>query len=87
MNNADTGNIGGEITVYTAPTCPYCHKLKNFLESNKIQFKEIDVSKSHEAVEQLVEKSGQIGVPVTEIGGEIIIGFDVQKLKEKLEIK
>ncbi|MDI6888375.1 MAG: glutaredoxin domain-containing protein [Methanocellales archaeon] len=76
-----------DITIYTTPTCPFCHRLKDFLTTNKIQFKEVDVSKSQEAAEQLIEKSGQIGVPVIEIDGETIVDFDVQKLKEKLKIK
>jgi glutaredoxin-like YruB-family protein len=76
------------IKIYTTPTCPYCHKLKDFLKENEIEFTEIDVSKDHEAATKIIEKSGQMGVPLTEFeDGEIILGFDESKLKEKLNIK
>jgi len=76
-----------DITIYTTPACPFCHQLKDFLKANKIEFKEIDVSKNQKTTQEMVEKSKQMAVPVTEINGEIIVGFDVQKLKEKLKIK
>jgi len=74
-----------EVTIYTTLTCPYCRRVKDFLKANKINFEEIDVTKSREAIDRLIEKSGQIGVPVIEIDGEIIVGADIQKLKEKLK--
>jgi len=76
-----------KITIYTTPTCPYCHQLKDFLKENKIRFKEIDVSLDQKAAKEVIEKSGQMAVPVIEIDGKIIVGFDVKKIREKLKIK
>jgi alkyl hydroperoxide reductase subunit F len=76
-----------EIKVYSTQTCPYCHQLKAFLDQNKVEYKDIDVGIDQKAAQEMVEKSGQMGVPVTEIDGEMILGFDVQALKEKLNLK
>lgn len=74
------------IKVYSTQTCPYCHQLKDFLKENNIEFEDIDVGKDQEAGKKMVEKTGQMGVPVTEIDGEFIVGFDVEKIKQKLNI-
>ena len=76
-----------QVKVYSTPACTWCHILKHFLEENKIKFKEIDVSKDREAALEMIEKSGQRGVPVIEIDGEMIIGFDKEKISKKLGIK
>jgi len=73
--------------LYTAPGCPFCVIVKNFLVSNKISVKEIDVSKNAKLREQMIKKSGQENVPVTEIGNEVIVGFNLKKLKEALKIE
>ena len=75
------------ITVYSTPSCPWCHKTKDFLKANNVEFKDVDVSKDHEAAEQMIEKTGQMGVPVTDIDGKIIIGFDQAAIKEALHLK
>tara|TARA_Y100000310_G_scaffold339280_1_gene431499 strand:- start:7351 stop:7584 length:234 start_codon:yes stop_codon:yes gene_type:complete len=64
------------ITVWSTPTCPFCHKLKDFLKEKKVKFKDINVAEDRKALDEMVEKSGQMGVPVTEIDGKIIVGFD-----------
>ena len=74
------------INVYSTPTCPYCHKVKEFLTQHKIQFQDIDVSTDRNAAMDMIKKSGQMGVPVTDIDGKIIIGFNVEALKEELKI-
>lgn len=71
------------VTVYTTPTCPWCKKVKEFLNENKVKFTEVDVSNEANA-KAMVEKSGQMGVPVVDIDGKIIVGFDEDKLKESL---
>jgi glutaredoxin 3 len=73
-----------EIVVYSTPVCPYCQMLKNFLEEKGIEFKEIDVSRDHEAAHEMVEKSGQMGVPQIEINGKIIVGFDREAIEREL---
>ncbi|NMB34412.1 MAG: glutaredoxin family protein [Clostridium sp.] len=69
-----------EIKVYSTPTCPYCTMVKQYLDSKKVEYKEYDVSKDREAAAEMVEKSGQRGVPVVEIGEDIVIGFDKKKI-------
>ncbi|MBT3230360.1 NrdH-redoxin [Candidatus Uhrbacteria bacterium] len=75
-----------KITVYSTPTCPYCKLVKEFLNKHNVEFEEIDVSASHEQAQEMIHKSGQMGVPVTAIGEDIVIGFDKPKLKELLNI-
>lgn len=76
-----------EIKVYSTPTCPWCHKLKEFLKEHKIKFKDVDVSQNQDAANYMVEKTGQYGVPVTEIDGKFVIGFNEPEIKKLLKIK
>ena len=76
-----------KVKVYSTPTCPYCHAAKEFLKENKIRFEEIDVSKNSDAAKEMIEKSGQMGVPVIDIDGQIIIGFDRQAVKKALKLQ
>jgi glutaredoxin-like YruB-family protein len=75
------------VKLYTTPTCVYCFSLKQFLKEHKVAFEEIDVSKDEKAAKDMIEKSGQMGVPVIEIDGEIVVGFDKEKISELLKIK
>jgi len=75
------------IKVYSTPTCPYCVTLKNFLKEKGFKFEDIDVSVNHEAAKEMIDKSGQMGVPVVDIDGEIIVGFDKEKIEQLLNIK
>jgi len=72
------------VKVYSTPTCPWCIRVKGFLKDNNITFQDVDVSSNQQAAEEMVQKSGQMGVPVLDIGGEIIIGFDKEKIKTAL---
>ncbi len=76
-----------KVKVYSTPTCPFCKKVKGFLKENNIEFEDVNVQENHEAVHEIVEKSGQMGVPVTDIDGTIIIGYDMPKLKAALIIE
>jgi len=76
-----------KVIVYSTPSCPYCHAAKEFLKENKITYKDIDVSKDQEAAQKMIEKSGQMGVPVLDIGGTIIVGFDKDAIRKALKIK
>jgi len=76
-----------KIKIYTTPSCPYCFALKEFLKSHKIEFEDVDVSKDEKAAKEMIEKSGQMGVPVVEIDGEIVVGFDKEKICQLLNIK
>lgn len=75
------------VKVYSTPVCPYCVTLKNFLKEHNIQFEDIDVSQSELAQKEMIEKSGQMGVPVVDIDGQIIVGFDQDRIKQLLKIK
>jgi len=75
-----------KVIVYGAPWCPWCMKTKEFLEKHNIEFEWRDVQNPDFAKEAF-SKSGQEGIPVTDIDGEIIIGFDVEKIKSLLGIK
>lgn len=74
------------IKVYSTPTCPWCIRTKQFLNENNIAFENIDLSANQAAAEEMVQKSGQMGVPVLDIEGEIIVGFDKEKIKKALGI-
>jgi glutaredoxin-like YruB-family protein len=76
-----------KIRVFSTPTCPYCFTLKEFLKQNNFEFEDIDVSKDENALKEMVEKSGQMGVPVVEIDGEIVVGFDKEKICQLLNLK
>ena len=75
-----------KVMVYSTPTCPYCLKVKQFLKDSGVKFEEIDVSADQAKVQEMVEKSGQMGVPVLDIGGDIIVGFDKDKILQALAL-
>ncbi|MBW2980414.1 glutaredoxin family protein [Candidatus Woesearchaeota archaeon] len=75
------------VKVYSTPTCPWCHKAKDFLKENKIEFEDINVAENKEAADEMIKKSGQMGVPVIEIDGEMIVGFDQEKIKKLLKLE
>lgn len=72
------------VKVYSTPTCMYCNLLKDHLNDKGVEFEAIDVAEDVEARNYIVEKSGQMGVPVTEIDDEVIVGFDQATIDEKL---
>ena len=75
-----------KVKVYSTPTCPYCIRIKQFLKENAVIFEDIDVSMNQEAAQEMIKKTGQMGVPVIDINGDIIVGFDKEKIKRALEI-
>jgi glutaredoxin-like YruB-family protein len=75
-----------KVKVYSTPTCPWCKKVKGFLKEKGIEFEDIDVSSNQEASKEMIEKSGQMGVPVLDIDGTIIVGYDLDKMKEALKL-
>jgi glutaredoxin-like YruB-family protein len=74
------------VKIYSTPTCPYCIRAKQFLKDNNIPFEDTDVSSNQEAAEEMIQKSGQMGVPVLDIEGEIIVGFDKERIKQALRL-
>lgn len=75
------------VEVYSTPTCMYCNLLKDFLKENDVEFTEINVAEDAEKRTYIVEKSGQMGVPVTLIGEEVIVGFNKDKISELLKLE
>lgn len=73
------------ITLYSTPHCPYCQQLKSFFGGQGIRYEEVDVAASDEAREALKAKSGALAVPVVDIDGVIIVGFDVPKIEAALD--
>lgn len=74
------------ITIFTTPSCVYCKTAKEFFKKNNVQYEEKDVATDAVSRDKMIKKSGQFGVPVFEVDGKIIIGFDQQRLKESLGI-
>jgi len=74
------------VKVYSTPTCVYCKTLKGYLTKNNIIFEDIDVSKDEKQLQEMIKNSGQMGVPVMDIDGEIITGFDKVKIDQLLKI-
>ena len=72
------------VTVYSTPTCPYCTISKNFFDSMGVKYKDIDVSADQVAAMEMVKKSGQMGVPVIEIDGKMIVGYQPAVFKQLL---
>ncbi len=73
-----------KVKLYGLPTCPICRRIKKYLEDEGIDYEYLDVSANHDIAKEMIVKSGQKTVPVVEIGGEIIIGFDKTKIEELL---
>ncbi|PIR72434.1 MAG: NrdH-redoxin [Candidatus Nealsonbacteria bacterium CG10_big_fil_rev_8_21_14_0_10_36_24] len=76
-----------KVRIFSTPSCPYCLTLKEYLKEHDINFEDLDVSQDKNALDEMVEKSGQLGVPVVDIDGEIIVGFDKEKINQLLNIK
>ncbi len=75
------------VLVFTTPTCSWCTRVKAYLRENRVQFREIDVSRDQKAAANLVRKTGQMGVPVVEIDGRPIVGFDKPRIDALLGLR
>ncbi|MCL4392028.1 NrdH-redoxin [Patescibacteria group bacterium] len=75
------------VTIYTTPTCVFCRMAKAFFRSHNVEYVEKDVAKDLQARQDMVTKSGQLGVPVIDVGGQIVVGFDQATLAKLLNIK
>lgn len=75
------------VTVYSTPTCSWCNTLKSWLRKNSINYRDVDISRDQKVADALVRRSGQQGVPQTDINGQIVVGFNQPLLKELLEIQ
>ena len=73
-----------KVKVYSTQTCPWCHRAKDYFKEKGVEFEDIDVSSDQEAADEMIEKSGQMGVPVIEINDQIIVGFDQAAIEKAL---
>ena len=73
-----------KISIYTTPTCGYCIRAKAFMKENNIAYNEYDVSGDSVKAQEMIDKSGQMGVPVFDIDGTLVIGFDKARIQELL---
>jgi len=73
-----------KVIIYSTPTCVFCNLAKNFFKENNVEYTEHNVAEDYDKAEEMVQKTGQQGVPVIDIDGKIIIGFDKPAIKEAL---
>lgn len=76
-----------KVTIFTTPTCVYCRMTKEFFKENNVSYEEKDVTVDDAARDTMITRSGQMGVPVIDIDGEIVVGFDKERLSGLLNIK
>jgi glutaredoxin-like YruB-family protein len=76
-----------EVKIYSTPTCPWCKRAKQFFADNGVSYQDFDVASDVAARKDMMDKSGQLGVPVIDIDGEIIIGYDEPRLKKALNLE
>jgi len=84
---ADTDKPQKRVTVYTTPSCSWCTTIKTHLKKNGIRYTEVDVSRDQNAAQEMQRKSGQMGVPQTDINGQMIVGFDKTRINNLLGIQ
>lgn len=75
-----------DVTIYTTPTCSFCKAAKAFFKEHNVAYTEHDVAADREKAQEMIQKSGQMGVPVIFIGSDMIIGFDEDRIKQLLSI-
>lgn len=74
------------VKVYSTPICPWCKKTKEWLKQNNIPFEDLNVAENEQARNEMIKKSDQMGVPVVDIDGTMIMGFDMEEMKKALKI-
>lgn len=72
------------VKIYTTPACSYCRSVKMYLQQKQVKFKEVDVSRDPKSAQEMIKRSGQTGVPVVDINGKIIIGFNKPAIDKAL---
>ena len=76
-----------KVSIYSTPTCVYCNMAKTFFKANNVAYSEYNVATDLEKRKEMIDKTGQMGVPVIDIDGEVVVGFDEDKLRSTLGIK
>ena len=75
-----------KVTIYSTPTCPYCKMAKEFLMEKNVEFTDIDVSRDQARAQEMIDKSGQMGVPVIDVDGNVMVGFDKKALAKAVGV-
>lgn len=75
-----------EVSIYSTPTCHFCHAAKEFFTEHGVKFSEYNVATDLEKRKEMIQKSGQMGVPVIYVGGELVVGFDEPRLRQLLAV-
>jgi len=75
-----------QVTIYSTPTCHFCHAAKEFFGEHNIAFTDVNVASDLTKRQEMIQKSGQMGVPVIDVGGELVVGFDEDRLRELLNV-
>ena len=75
-----------QVTIYSTPTCHFCHKAKDFFQANSVEYTDNDVATDMDKRQEMIDMTGQMGVPVIKIGDDVVVGFDEGKVKELLGI-
>jgi glutaredoxin 3 len=83
----DTNKPQPKVIVFSTPTCSFCNAAKHYFRQHNVKFRDVDVSRDPAAARDMVRRSGQQGVPVIDIGGKIVVGFDRNKINQLLGIK
>ena len=76
-----------KVTIYSTPTCHYCGMAKEFFKAHNVPYEDVNVATNMEKRTEMIEKSGQMGVPVIDIGGDIVVGYDQETIAQLLDIK
>jgi glutaredoxin-like YruB-family protein len=84
---SDTEGFNKRVVVYSTPTCTWCNTLKRYFDEHGVRYSDVDVSSNQKKAEEMVRRSGQQGVPQTDINGTIVVGFDKDKINRLLEIQ
>ncbi|PSO45753.1 MAG: NrdH-redoxin [Parcubacteria group bacterium SW_6_46_9] len=74
-----------KVTLYTTPSCQYCEQAKEYMKEHDIDYKYYDVSEDTDRRKEMIEKSGQMGVPVIELGDELMVGFDEERFEDMIQ--
>ncbi len=74
------------VKVFSTQSCPWCHRVKDYLSAKGVEFSDVDVSQDRAAATEMIQKSGQRGVPVVDIGGEIVVGFNQAEIDKLLNL-
>lgn len=75
-----------QVTIYSTPSCHFCHAAKEFFDEHSVKYEDVDVAADLERRKEMIDMTGQMGVPVIRIGDDVVVGFDETKLRELLNI-